>query len=194
MMKRTIMKRTWITAVFFSLFCTVATAHPGHGLESAYAGLMHPLTGLDHLLVMVAIGLWAAKLGGLARWGLPLTFVLLMAVGAFFGANGLRVAGIETLIAASVMTMGFLLAMHLPVNKVVQFGLTAIFAFFHGLAHGLALQSHAVWSALIAMVVATSLLHALGYFIGVQRQTLFAKAQQIFAYGMLIVGAYLFAG
>lgn len=64
-------------AVTLLLTSSLVSAHPGHGLESAYAGFMHPLTGWDHLLVMLAVGVWAAKLGDKARWQLPAVFVFL---------------------------------------------------------------------------------------------------------------------
>lgn len=184
-------KGLWILS--WLLLSSVANAHPGHGLESAYAGFMHPLTGIDHLLVMLAIGLWAAKIGGKMRWQLPMTFVLSMAAGALLGANLSVFEGLEALIAVSVIAMGVLLSVRFTVNQLAQFAIAATFALFHGWAHGVELQSHAQWSGLLAMMLATALLHGAGFWFGAQRQQLFARLQQGFAMGMVLMGAYLLA-
>src|SRR5690606_11637820 len=91
-----------------ALFPAVAFAHPGHEMASMAAGFLHPLTGLDHLLVMLAVGLWAGKTGGKARWQLPLIFMLVMAVGGLAGMSQLVLPGMEIGIAVSVLAMGLL--------------------------------------------------------------------------------------
>lgn len=178
-------------AALFAVFSGIASAHPGHGLGSAYAGFMHPLTGWDHLLVMLAIGVWAAKLGGKARWQLPLTFVAIMAVGAALGLSGLSFANVETAIAASVMAMGVLLMMSLPINKSMQLSITAMFALFHGLAHGVELQSQSSLAALGGMLVATAILHSLGLLMASQGVKLANWLNNSFACLLLFVGSYL---
>lgn len=129
-------------AVTLLLTSSLVSAHPGHGLESAYAGFMHPLTGWDHLLVMLAVGVWAAKLGDKARWQLPAVFVFFMAIGAIVGLNLSGASGLEMLIAISVIAMGVLLSTRIAINQVWQFCIVASFAIFHGLAHGIELQTH----------------------------------------------------
>lgn len=180
-----------ILASVLSLFSGITMAHPGHGLESAYAGLMHPLTGIDHLLVMLAVGWWAAKLGGRARWQLPVVFVAFMAIGAIFGLNLGGVSELEILVAISVIAMGALLSTRMAMKQIWQCCIVASFAIFHGLAHGIELQTHVQWSSLLAMMVATALLHAFGYWFGVQRQDVFARLQQVFAMAMMLIGGYL---
>jgi len=175
-------------------FSSLAFAHPGHGLESTYAGFMHPMTGWDHLLVMLAIGLWAAKLGGKARWQLPLTFVSMMVVGALLGMTGMSFSGVETAIAASVMAMGVLLIITLPMQLSTQLGITALFAVLHGMAHGLELQTSSQLSAFTGMLTATALLHATGVILGSQQVKIRKWLQHGLAYTMLLVGAYWLVG
>jgi urease accessory protein len=185
------MKKQITIAALFSLFSGIASAHPGHGLGSAYAGFIHPLTGWDHLLVMLAIGFWAAKLGGKARWQLPLTFVAIMAMGAVLGLSDLSFAYVETAIAASVMAMGVLLMMSLPMNKVMQLSITAIFALFHGMAHGVELQSKSSLAALGGMLIATAILHSLGLLMASQNVKMAHWLSRSFAWLLLFVGSYL---
>lgn len=177
-------------AVTLLLTSSLASAHPGHGLESAYAGFMHPLTGWDHLLVMLAVGVWAAKLGGKARWQLPLTFVGMMAFGALLGISGISFSGVETAIAASVMAMGVLLIISLPMQLSTQLGITALFAVLHGMAHGLELQTPSQFAAFAGMLVATAFLHGAGVLLGSQQVKIRQWLQHGLAYTMLLVGAY----
>jgi urease accessory protein len=189
-MKKQIKKQI-IVATLFSTISGIASAHPGHGLESAYAGFMHPLSGLDHLLVMLAIGIWAAKLGGAARWQLPLTFISIMALGALLSIAELSFSGAESAVAASVMAMGVLLLVSLPINKKVQLGITATFALFHGMAHGVELSSPSSMLALGGMLMATAMLHGIGFLIGSQRVEMLNLVNKFFAWFLLFVGSYL---
>lgn len=193
------MKKILLTSLLMG-FSSLAFAHPGHelvgnGLESAYAGFMHPLTGWDHLLVMLAIGIWASKLGGKARWQLPLTFLSIMTLGAVLGLAGITISGVETAIAASVMAMGLLLAINLPIPAISRIGIVGIFAVFHGMAHGVELHSQQSYAALTGMVVATALLHGagllLGHSFGSQRVQLAKWLQLGFAWVMMLIGTYL---
>jgi len=185
------MKKQITIVALFLLFSGIASAHPGHGLVSAYAGFTHPLTGWDHLFVMLAIGVWAAKLGGKARWQLPLTFVAIMAMGAVSGLSGLSFTYVETVIAASVMAMGVLLMMSLPMSKMMQLSITAIFALFHGMSHGVELQSQSSLAAFGGMLVATAMLHSLGLLMASQRVKLAHWFNNSFAWLLLFVGSYL---
>lgn len=163
------MKKQLIGGILLSLFSTLALAHPGHGLSSAYAGFMHPFMGWDHLLMMLAVGVWAAKLKGNLRWQLPLTFVSFMAIGAGVGFLGLRLVGMETAIASSVIVMGILLVMNLRLSPQIRVIIIASFALFHGLAHGVELNSTQNVSALVGMLLATLILHGIGYVAGLQQ-------------------------
>lgn len=182
------MKKQLLLTASLLGFSNLALAHPGHGLDSAYAGFMHPMTGWDHLLVMLAIGLWAAKLGGQARWQLPMTFVSVMAFGAILGAAGIYFTGVETAIAASVMAMGVLLMLRMPMSTGMQLGITAIFALFHGMAHGVEIQSTQTGAVVSAMLVATATLHGLGVLLGNQRNKVSRFLQFGLAGVMLLLG------
>ncbi|MDI1309337.1 MAG: HupE/UreJ family protein [Methylotenera sp.] len=185
------MKKQITLATLFSLFSSMAIAHPGHGLGNAYAGFMHPLTGWDHLMVMLAIGFWAAKLGGKARWQLPATFIVIMTIGAALGFLGLNLPSVEMAVTASVMAMGVLLMISLPINKVMQLSLTAVFALFHGLAHGVELQSQSNFAILGGMLFATTMLHGVGFMMASQRIKIGCWINNSFAWLLVLAGSYL---
>ena len=177
-------------------FSSVAFSHPGHdlvgsGLESAYAGFIHPLTGWDHLLVMLAIGIWASKLGGKARWQLPLTFLSSMTVGAVLGLAGITFSGIETAISASVLAIGLLLAINLPIAAISRIGIVAVFAIFHGMAHGVELNSQQSYAALAGMLFATALLHAIGLLLASRRLNLAGCVHTGMAWSIALAGGYM---
>ena len=149
----------------------LAQAHPGHGIHSFVAGLQHPLSGYDHLLAMVAVGLWAVQLGGRARWALPLTFVSAMALGAMAGISGFAVPGVNGWILASVFALGLLIAGAAKLPLGAGLGLVAPAGAFHGLAHGAEMPLSANSLHFLAgMIVTTALLHAAGVGLGLAAQ------------------------
>jgi len=149
--------------IFAAAVVPVAQAHPGHGPASLAAGFLHPFSGWDHLLAMVAVGLWAAQLGGRARWLLPAAFVSAMVVGAAAGIAGLAPAGVDWFILASVLMLGLLVAGAVRLTPAVGGALTALAGVFHGLAHGAEMPLRADSIRFLAgMVAGTALLHALG--------------------------------
>ncbi len=177
-------------------FSSVTFAHPGHELAgtvlaSAYAGFMHPLTGLDHLLVMLAIGIWASKLGGKVRWQLPVAFLTSMTIGAILGLAGITFSGGETAIATTVMAMGLLLAINLPIATISRIGIVAIFAVVHGMAHGVELHSQQSYATLGGMLIATALLHGIGLLLASQRLNLASCLQTALAWGIALAGGYM---
>ena len=142
----------------------VAFAHPGHGDNGLIAGISHPLGGIDHLLAMVAVGLWAAQQQGAARWALPCTFVGTMLIGGLLGFEGLNLPALESGIAASVLALGLAVALAVRPPLSVAVGATALFALFHGVAHGLELPDmSSPWAYAAGFVAATAALHAAGY-------------------------------
>ena len=120
-----------------------AFAHPGHDLHTAgfVDGLLHPLLGLDHLLTMLLVGVWAAQLGGKARWLLPTSFAAVMALGASLAIGGVVLPQIEAGIAASMLIMLLLAVSALRLSPMPALLLTGVFAVFHGAAHGLELPA-----------------------------------------------------
>ena len=174
-----------LTGILLRVISPLALAHPGHGLNSVYAGFMHPLTGWDHLLVMVAVGLWAGKLGGKARWQLPATFLIMMAVGVVLGAWGLAFSGLDSAIAASVMAMGLLLIISMPIQLAKRVTMIAMFALLHGMAHGVELPQTSLLM-LTGMLATTALLHLIGLVLSSKRLVI---QQSIFdALGLLMLG------
>lgn len=149
-----------------ALFLTpaVAFAHPGHDHAGLLAGLSHPLLGLDHLLAMLAVGLWAAQQQGATRWALPLAFVASMLLGGLLGFAGVEIPLLETGIAGSLLAFGLLVAVAARLPQAVTLGLTGLFALSHGVAHGLELPALASpWTYAAGFVAATAALHACGY-------------------------------
>jgi len=143
----------------------LALAHVGgdgaahHGFA---AGFTHPFTGIDHLLAMLLIGLWSATLT--RRWWVaPLAFVAMLLVGALLASAGLALPAVEPVIALSLVLLGALLAARTAWPAAAMAAVAALFALFHGAAHGTELQG---MEALAGMVLATALLHGIGLFAG----------------------------
>jgi urease accessory protein len=145
-------------------FSTAALAHVGdHSHMSFTEGLLHPFSGLDHVLAMVAVGLWASQLGGRALWLLPLTFPAVMALGAALGLSGVTLPWVEIGIAGSVMVLGAVVALALRPSLAISIPLIGAFALLHGYSHGVELPASA--SALsygAGFIAATLMLHAVG--------------------------------
>lgn len=141
-----------------------ALAHPGHGAESGFAhGFMHPLGGLDHVAVMVAVGLLAARLGGRTLWLLPLSFISLMTVGGALGMAGAALPVTEAMIGLSVAAMLAALVLRWTPPAPAAAAMVGAFALFHGLAHGAEMPESASGFAFASgFVLATALLHGLG--------------------------------
>jgi urease accessory protein len=145
-----------------------ASAHPGHGATSLFEGLVHPL-GADHLLAMVAVGLWsAAALPGRRRWLGPLTFLSAMSAGALLGIAGVALSFVETGVAASVLVFGAMLACAPRLPAAPGLALVALAALLHGLAHGAELPVGAsVAGYTLGFLASTAALHAGGVGLGV---------------------------
>src|SRR6478735_9189417 len=131
------MKRLVPIAMLLVLAAGPAIAHVGHGSTASFtAGLGHPLGGLDHVTVMVMVGLWAGLKGGRAIWVWPAVFVGVMLVGGIVGMEGVPVPFVEPGILASVVALGLLVALAVDLPVAVGAGILAVFALFHGHAHG----------------------------------------------------------
>lgn len=143
-----------------------ALAHEGP-TGGFLTGLAHPVSGLDHVVAMVAVGLWGAQLGRPALWLLPVAFPLVMAGGAFLALVGLGLPQVEAGIAVSGVVLGAMVLMQAEVALPVALLVVSVFAIFHGHAHGTELpadQSGLAYSA--GFVLATGALHAAGIAIG----------------------------
>lgn len=157
-------KRLSLSAILFLAAAMPAYAHVGIGTTSSFtAGFTHPLSGLDHMTVMIAVGFWAALKGGRAIWAWPAAFVCVMLGGAALGMAHVPVPFVEPGILASVVALGLLvaLAIDLPVSAGVA--IIGLFALFHGHAHGTEVPENAGGLEYMAgFAVATALLHATG--------------------------------
>jgi urease accessory protein len=145
-----------------------ALAHTGHGAGGLVHGFAHPLGGIDHVLAMVAVGLYAAMLGGRALWLVPAAFVSAMAAGGVLGMAGYGLLYTEIGIAVSVIVFGLAIAFRINLPTLVAIALAAVFAIFHGHAHGAEMppQSPGLSYAL-GFLLTTALLHGFGIVLGV---------------------------
>lgn len=150
-----------------------AQAHPGTGPHAhGFApGIIHPLSGWDHLCAMIAVGIYAAQRGGKARWMLPLTFLGCMTLGGLTGLDRSPIPGLEQALAASVLVLGLLVALAARLPLLASVPLIAVFAWFHGFAHGAEMGSGAdSLNYCLGFLVATGLLHTVGYGLGTLSQ------------------------
>ena len=192
------MKAKYSLALFGLLaYVTILPVAEAHTFGSQGAGLMagltHPFVGLDHLLAMFAVGIWAGQLGGRAVWLIPLTFVSVMAVAATLASFGLLLPLMEPAIACSVLVLGLLIAGSVRLPTSVGVLLVSLFAVFHGYAHGLELPQAAspiLYGA--GFVLATALLHGIG--IGFARNSSQHKMlQRIAGYSLIAASGLLLA-
>ncbi len=157
-----IKKHLIISSLFLASMAGVAEAHTGVGSTIGFThGFMHPLSGIDHMLAMVAVGLFAARLGGSALWLVPSAFVAMMAVGGFLGISGVELPFVEIGIAASVIVLGAAVALDFNLPTAAAMALVGFFALFHGHAHGAEMPETANGLTYgIGFMLATALLHA----------------------------------
>lgn len=160
------MKRI-LPALGLSLLATPAFAHlPPGQYGSVAAGLSHPLFGLDHVLAMVAVGLWASQLGGRALWAVPASFVGMMLVGFLLALVALPLPFVEPMVLASTVALGLAVAAALRTDVRLCAALVGLFAVFHGHAHGGELGEAGALSFALGFAVATAALHAGGLGLG----------------------------
>ncbi|MFW2367956.1 MAG: HupE/UreJ family protein [Desulforhopalus sp.] len=161
----------------YLLFAPSVHAHVQQGQAVSFiTGLEHPWSGLDHVLAMIAVGIWGAQLGTPAIWILPITFPLVMSLGAMFGLLGIPLPGIEIGIAVSAIVLGIMVMGEINPKLNVAVALVGCFAIFHGHAHGTELppgQSGLLYS--MGFVVATGCLHGVGIAIGIIHRWPFGK-------------------
>jgi urease accessory protein len=166
-MRRSLTERA-LAAVCLAALASRALAHVEAGQAAGFlAGFAHPVSGLDHVLAMVAVGVWGAQLGLPAIWILPVTFPIVMALGGLLGLLGVPLPGVEIGIAASAILLGAAVMTERRLPFYAAAALVGFFAVFHGHVHGTELppgQSGLLYS--LGFVVATGCLHAIGIAIG----------------------------
>jgi urease accessory protein len=177
-----------------------ASAHFGAGSTSGFAhGFLHPVGGLDHMLVMVAVGLFAAGLGGRALWAVPLSFVSVMALGGILGMQGVAVPYVEMAIGVSVVVLGLAVAWQAQWSVAAAMALVGAFAVFHGHAHGAEMPADVTGATYAAgFMLATALLHVIGIGLGVAVRQAWAgyahQAAQLGGIAIAIAGLGLLTG
>jgi urease accessory protein len=171
-----------------------AFAHIQQGEAFGFlSGFLHPISGLDHVLAMVAVGLWGAQLGAPAVWLLPVAFPMVMAMGGMLGLIGVPLPGIEYGIAASAIMLGAAVTFEARPPLVVAAILVGLFAIFHGHAHGTELppgESALLYS--MGFVIATGCLHAAGIGIGTIHRWSWGQQLLRVAGGVVAMGGVFF--
>ena len=191
------MKRLALTLLVLVLGSGTAFAHPGHGTAASFAaGVAHPLSGLDHIAVMVAVGLWAALKGGRALWVWPAAFVGVMLIGGALGMAHVAVPLVEPGILASVVALGLMVVLAIDLPVAAGAAIVAVFALLHGHAHGTEVAETLSGAEYIAgFALATVTLHG----VGVGFAQLMARAQlrplvRVAGAVCVLIGAGLYAG
>ena len=184
-----------------ALLPTAALAHTGVGDTSGFAhGFWHPIGGLDHVLAMVAVGAFAARLGGRALWIVPSAFVAMMAVGGFIGLEDIPLPFVETGIALSVVVLGLAVALRWKLPVAAAGALVGLFAVFHGHAHGGEMPVDASGlSYALGFMLATALLHVAGIGLGLAIGKIGARSKLVLQAsggatalaGVALLGGYL---
>jgi urease accessory protein len=184
----------WALAIASWLCPEIAMAHVDSAEAGGFlSGFSHPISGLDHVLAMVAVGLWGAQLGSPAVWLLPVAFPMMMAFGGMLGLIGVPVPGVEIGIAASGVVLGVMVLGEVKVPLMASIILVGIFAIFHGHAHGTELsegQNAMLYS--LGFVISTGTLHAIGIGIGTVHKW---KAGQVALRGagaLVMIGGLIF--
>jgi urease accessory protein len=180
-----------------ALVATPALAHPNPGLGVGFvSGFTHPLTGIDHILAMVAVGIWGTQLRKPAIWLLPLTFPLVMSLGGALGVRGVPLPAVEIGVAASAAVLGLMIVLSARPPIAVAAAIVGLFAIFHGYAHGVELPKAAYPLAYgVGFVLSTGLLHVTGITLGlIERWPIGVKALRGMGAGISAVGVYLLLG
>ena len=167
-------------------------AHEGGAAEGILSGLKHPVSGLDHVVAMVAVGLWGAQLGQPAVWVLPVVFPMVMAFGGMLGLLGIPIPGVEIGIALSAIVLGGMVLGEVKPPIAITAVIVGLFAIFHGHAHGAELPVGASGVAYsLGFVISTGLLHAAGITIGlVHRWSAGRVALRVAGAGVAAAGVF----
>lgn len=180
------------TALSLLVVSETAFAHTGHGTSGLGAGLAHPMSGLDHMLAMLAVGVWAAMQPTSRAWQGPAVFITMLAVGAGLGLAGVAVPFVEPGILVSIVLFGVMIAAGRRIPTPVGLVLIGGFALLHGHAHGTEAIG-AVGAYMAGFMVASALLHLAGYVVGrtvgLARYGLPATGLALAAAGFALIGA-----
>jgi urease accessory protein len=190
------MKRLLSVAALLALTASPAFAHPGHEVSSFAAGIAHPLSGINHIAVMIAVGLWAALKGGRALWAWPAAFVGVMLIGGALGMAHVALPFVEPGILASVVVLGLMVTLAVDLPVAAGAAIVGAFALLHGHAHGSEVAETISGAEYMAgFAIATATLHL----VGIAFAQLMARAQlrpavRVAGALCVAVGAGLYAG
>jgi len=187
----------FLTALLLFSASGAAFAHPGHNVSGFSAGLMHPFSGIDHLLAMVAVGLWAAQgniktRGGRKVWLLPVEFMTMLVIGAGIATQWQTLPLVEAGIASSVLALGLVVALSLQFPVALSVAVTGLFGLLHGYAHGLELPqsvSPAVYA--LGFLAATAILHLSGIAVGIASRRRYVLMSRLLGGTIVLSGAYM---
>jgi len=165
-MRKTFLAAAAAPALLAAAMPTAALAHAGHDTGSFMSGMMHPVGGLDHVLAMVAVGLWAAQTGGRAIWAAPLALVGAMLAGGSLGMAGVGFPAVEPMILASIAILGAAVALAVRVPLAPALAVIALFGVAHGHAHGAEGPATGMAAYGLGFALATAALHGAGLALG----------------------------
>ena len=188
-------KRLSLSAAFLAAAAAPAFAHldsAEHG--SLMAGVSHPLSGADHVLAMVAVGLWASQIGGRALLAVPAAFVATMAVGFLLAVSGVALPFVEPAVLASVIGLGLLVATAVRLPTAASAAIVGLFALFHGHAHGGELGAAGAVQFGLGFLVSTAILHAAGVGLGLSLSRMGTIATRVLGAATALGGAALIFG
>jgi urease accessory protein len=186
-------RRVALVSLFVALAPGLALAHQQAGTAGGLvSGFLHPVLGPDHVIAMIAVGLWGVQLGRPAIWTLPITFPLIMAFGGMMGVAGIPLPSVEVGIALSAVVLGIMVAGSVRPQLWVVMAIVGTFAIFHGHAHGTELPHAADPLAYgVGFVVATGLLHLSGILVGLAiARPLGVRAVQACGVLIAVLGGY----
>lgn len=177
-----VLRTSFLLTLGLLIFPQIAFAHPGYGshVHSFAGGFLHPISGFDHILAMVAVGFWVVQLGGRAVWKLPFVFVLLMLVGGLLNSSGVSLPGVESFIVSSGLIFGLLLTFRTSLSFSMGASLVGFFALFHGYAHVNELGDHQAFSYILGFAAMTLLLHVVGISVGLLSTQKYPRSLQWF--------------
>lgn len=193
-MSKSVLLRSVLFAMAGAMLPSFAYAHVGIGEASGFMhGFAHPASGLDHVCAMLAVGLWAAQMGGRSVWAVPLTFVSVMVLGSALPMLGISLPFVERGIVLSVLLLGVLIAASIRLPLWLSSGMIGLFALWHGHAHGAEMPAVASGMAYaLGFMLATALLHIIGIAFGLGMQRLTRERVVHFAgAGITLCGMYL---
>ena len=187
----------FLTVALFACAAALANAHSdGEAAGGFLSGYIHPLSGLDHLLAMVAVGIWGATLGRPLIWALPIAFPVMMVVGGILGIARVPLPFVEIGVALSVIVLGLSIALAWRAPVPVAVAIVAVFAIFHGHAHGTELPVTGQPAAYaVGFVISTGLLHLAGIAIGSLKSLRYgAQLLRVAGAAIAVTGVWIFMG